>query len=141
MPSGLRRQSFHLTHSASLLYTPLLLNYEPTPLICQLLPLHHSIGFSLLPILLSSLCSSCISLYQSSPKSLSLLYQVIKLLSLLRQVSWCLLPAHRKILFCFFHNSYFLSPFFPRFGAPCSEMTCFPTVVTPSCLSASVYIH
>jgi len=53
----------------------------------QEVKLPKSTKFSLLPILLSSLCLSHISLYQNSPKSLLLHYQVIKLLSLLWQVS------------------------------------------------------
>ena len=140
MLSGLYCQSFHSTFLTFLLYTSLLSSCKPTLSICQLLPLCYSIGSFLLPILLSSFCLSCISLYQNSLESLSLYYQVIRLSSLLWQMSWYLLPVQGKILLCFFNNSYFLSPFFPWFGAPCNEITCFPTVVTPS-LSAPVHIH
>ena len=141
MLSGLCYQSFYLTRSTFLLYTPLLLNCEPTPSICQLLPLYYSIGSSLLPILLSSLCLFHISLHQNSPKSLSLYYQVIELLSLLWQVSQCLLLAQGKILLLSFDYSYFLSSFFPQFGAPCSEMTRFFTIIAPPRLPTSVHIH
>ena len=53
-------------------------NYRSTLLVHQLLLLCYSIGFSLLPISLSILYSSCIFLYQNNPKSFSLISQVIE---------------------------------------------------------------
>ena len=137
---GLHHLSFHSTLSAFLLCIPLLSNYGPTLLVCLLLLLRYSIKISLLPIPLSSLCLLCIFLHQSSLKIFSLLHLVIKLSSLLRQASWCLLPAQEKILLCLLYNPHFLSPLLSQFEAPCSEMTYFSTVVTPH-LSVPVYIH
>ena len=139
--SGLCHPSCCLTLSASLSYIPLLSNYGPILSVCLSLLLCYSIEFSLLSILLSNLCSSRISLHQNSPKSLSLHYQVIELSSLLWQASWCLLPAQGKILLLCFNYPYFFSSFFSWFGASCSEMTCFSTIVTSPYLSASVHIH
>jgi len=70
---------FHLTPLVSLLCILLLLNYEPTLLIYQLLLLWYSIRFSLLPILLSIPYLSHISLYQNNSKNLLLILQVIEI--------------------------------------------------------------
>ena len=139
--SGLRRPSCCSTLSASLLYTLFLLNYEPILSVWLLLLLCHSIKFSLLPIPPSSPCLFCSFLHQNNPKSFSLCHQVIKLQNLLGRESWCLLPAHWKILLRLLYNPYFLSPFFSQFGASCSEMTRFPTIVTSPHFSVPVYVH
>ena len=74
--------SFCLTLSVSLLCILLLLNCGSILSVYQLLPLCRSIGFSLLPILLSNLYSSHIFLHQNNPKSLSLIPRVIEFLNL-----------------------------------------------------------
>ena len=125
--------------SFSFVYSPSLKG--PTLLVCPLLLLHYSIKFFLLPIPLSSLCLLRIFLHQSSLKSFSLLHLVIKLSSLLRQASWCLLSVQGKILLCLLYNPHFFSLFLPRFGAPCSEMTHFSTVVTPPHFPVPVHVY
>ena len=73
---------FHLTPSVSLLCILLLSNCGSILSIYQLLSLCRSIGFSLLPILLSNLYLFCIFLHQNNPKSLLLIPQVIESLNL-----------------------------------------------------------
>ena len=125
----------------SLLYILLSLSCEPRPLVFLLLYFCYSIKSSQLSILLSNPYLTHIFLYQSSPKSLSLLSQVVEFLNLQKQVSQCLLSAQKRILSYLFYCPYFFSPLFFRFGAPYSEMTCFPTVIISSYLPALVHLH
>ena len=140
-PSGLRHPSCCSTLSASLLYISLFLNYGPILSVCLLLLLCYSIEFSLLSISPSSPCLFCSFLHRNNPKSFLLCYQVIEVQNLLRQESWCLLAVYWKILLRFLYNPHFFSSLLPLFGAPCSKMTHFSAVITPSHFLAPVHVH
>ena len=77
-PIRLHYLSFCSTLLVFLLCILSLLNYRSTLLVYRLLLFCYSIGFSLLPISLSILYSSCIFLYQNNLKSLLLIPQVIE---------------------------------------------------------------